>query len=95
MHHELLDGSGYPDGLRGEEIPIEAQFITVADIFQALAQDRPYRKALAPRQILAVLDGIVKAGRLDGALVRILAEDMELSWGLARVGEPAVAPAAA
>ena len=63
--------------------------------FQALAQDRPYRKALAPRQILAVLDGIVKAGRLDGALVRILAEDMELSWGLARVGEPAVAPAAA
>lgn len=95
MHHELLDGSGYPDGLRGEEIPIEAQFITVADIFQALAQDRPYRKALAPRQILAVLEGIVRAGRLDGGLVRILAEDMELSWGLARVGEHSVAPAAA
>ena len=93
LHHELLDGSGYPGGLRGEEIPVEAQFITVADIFQALAQDRPYRRALTPRAILGVLEGHVKQGRLDGGLVRILAEDLELSWTLARVDEPQTAAA--
>ena len=95
MHHEMLDGSGYPDGLRGEQLPVEAQCITVADIFQALAQDRPYRRALPPKQILSVLDRLVKAGRLDGGLVGILAEDLELSWSLARVDEPTPAIAAA
>ncbi|MDP1827919.1 MAG: HD domain-containing protein [Archangium sp.] len=87
MHHELLDGSGYPDGLRGEEIPIEAQFITVADIFQALAQDRPYRKALAPKEILSILQAQVTTGRLDARLVSIIAMDVEFAWTLARVDE--------
>lgn len=43
-HHELLDGSGYPDGLRGDEIPLEAQVLAVADVFSALTTDRPYRE---------------------------------------------------
>jgi HD-GYP domain-containing protein (c-di-GMP phosphodiesterase class II) len=46
-HHEKFDGSGYPDGLRGEEIPRHARIIAVADTFDAMTTDRPYRKALS------------------------------------------------
>jgi putative two-component system response regulator len=45
-HHERLDGRGYPDGLRGDEIPMLAQIVSVADVFDALTSDRPYRKSL-------------------------------------------------
>lgn len=44
-HHERYDGSGYPSGLAGEQIPIEARIVTLADVFDALYSDRPYRKA--------------------------------------------------
>ena len=46
-HHEHLDGSGYPLGLRGDEIPLESRIILVADAFEAMTADRPYRKARA------------------------------------------------
>jgi HD-GYP domain-containing protein (c-di-GMP phosphodiesterase class II) len=42
-HHEFLDGSGYPDGLKAEEIPLEARIVAVADVFDALTSDRPYK----------------------------------------------------
>jgi len=45
-HHERFDGKGYPDGLHGDEIPIEAAILTIADSFDAMTSDRPYRKAL-------------------------------------------------
>src|SRR5262249_50318298 len=45
-HHERLDGSGYPDGLRGAEIPVLVQIIAIVDVFDALTTTRPYRKAL-------------------------------------------------
>jgi response regulator RpfG family c-di-GMP phosphodiesterase len=47
-HHERYDGKGYPDGLKGEEIPLGARIITVADSYEAMRSDRPYRKALSP-----------------------------------------------
>lgn len=84
QHHELLDGSGYPSGLRGDQVPFEAQLLAVADIFQALAQDRPYRRALPTGQILDILRGMVKAGRLDAGLVRLLELDVDHAWRLAR-----------
>lgn len=46
-HHEFYDGTGYPDGLKGEDIPLEARILTVADTVDAMASDRPYRKGLA------------------------------------------------
>jgi HD-GYP domain-containing protein (c-di-GMP phosphodiesterase class II) len=50
-HHECLDGSGYPCGLAGEEIPIEARILAVADSFDAMSSTRPYRRRLTPSQI--------------------------------------------
>ena len=44
-HHENIDGSGYPEGLKGDEIPAEARIVAVADVFDALTSDRPYKKA--------------------------------------------------
>jgi HD-GYP domain-containing protein (c-di-GMP phosphodiesterase class II) len=44
-HHERFDGKGYPSGLQGEHIPIEARIVAIADVFDALYSDRPYRKA--------------------------------------------------
>jgi HD-GYP domain-containing protein (c-di-GMP phosphodiesterase class II) len=46
MHHEKLDGGGYPFGYRGSEIPLEARVLAVADVFQALTQTRPYKSGL-------------------------------------------------
>ena len=54
-HHERFDGSGYPFGLRGEEIPYLARILLVADAFDAMTSDRPYQPALAPDLALAEL----------------------------------------
>jgi putative nucleotidyltransferase with HDIG domain len=55
-HHERWDGLGYPDGLSGENIPLEARVVAVADAFHAMISDRPYRKAIAPRRALEILE---------------------------------------
>src|SRR5579875_964506 len=54
-HHERMDGSGYPDGLRGDEIPFEARIVAVADVWDALTSDRPYRKAMPIEQATAIV----------------------------------------
>jgi putative nucleotidyltransferase with HDIG domain len=51
-HHEKLDGSGYPNGLKAADLPIEARIITVADMYGAMTEDRPYRPGLSPAQAL-------------------------------------------
>ncbi|MBA2670868.1 MAG: response regulator [Gemmatimonadetes bacterium] len=51
-HHERWDGSGYPKGLAGEAIPLSARIVAVADVYDALAHDRPYRKALPREQVV-------------------------------------------
>lgn len=84
QHHELLDGSGYPLGLKGDQVPFEAQLLAVADIFQALAQHRPYRAALPKAEILSILREMVRVGRLDAGLVHIIELDVDYAWKLAR-----------
>lgn len=71
-HHELLDGSGYPKGLKGDEIAPEIRIITILDIFDALvADDRPYKPGIPVEEALSVLtDMAEKEGKLDGELVR-------------------------
>ena len=54
-HHEKWDGSGYPQGLAGEDIPIEARICTVVDFFDALTMDRPYRKAVANEEVIEMI----------------------------------------
>ncbi|MBN3041048.1 MAG: diguanylate cyclase [Candidatus Omnitrophica bacterium] len=54
-HHEHFDGNGYPLGLKGEEIPLSARIIAVADVYQALTSDRPYRKAYNKRKALQII----------------------------------------
>lgn len=74
-HHEKLDGSGYPRGLVGAEIPIQTRMMTIADIFDALtAADRPYKKAVPVARALDVLSEDVRLGRLDGDLFGLFVE---------------------
>lgn len=54
-HHERLDGSGYPDGLRGDQIPVLAQIVAICDVFDALTTDRPYREALSADRACGML----------------------------------------
>jgi len=68
-HHERQDGSGYPDHLRGDQIPLIARVLQTVDIYDALTTDRPYRKALSSERALAILHDEVRRGWWDGALV--------------------------
>ena len=54
-HHERLDGKGYPQGLKGEQITLETRIITAADIFDALTADRPYRPAMSVEKAFATM----------------------------------------
>ena len=54
-HHENFDGTGYPDGLKGEEIPLEARILSLSDVYDALTSDRPYRKAYSPKKALEIM----------------------------------------
>jgi len=56
-HHEMADGSGYPRGLKKEDIPMEARITTVADHFDALLENRPYRRAMTMPEALKILEG--------------------------------------
>ncbi len=69
LHHERLDGSGYPRGLDATSIPIGPRVLAAADVCQALGSDRPHRPALAPADAAEVLRDEVRAGRLDGDAV--------------------------
>ncbi|MCL2741266.1 MAG: response regulator [Oscillospiraceae bacterium] len=54
-HHEKWDGTGYPDGLKGEEIPLQARMMTIADVYDALISERPYKKALSHGEAMGIL----------------------------------------
>lgn len=72
-HHEHLDGSGYPAGLLGEEITLPVRILTVVDIYDALATERPYKKAFPHDQCLAILREEVKRSWWDEEVVETLA----------------------
>ena len=65
-HHENIDGSGYPFGLKGDEIPLQSRIIAIVDIFEALtAKDRPYRKGKTLSEALKIMEFMVKDNHID------------------------------
>src|SRR5467141_432224 len=68
-HHEKWNGSGYPDGLKGEQIPLTARILQITDIYDALTTDRPYRKALSQEKAFAIMREEVKRGWWDGSIL--------------------------
>ncbi len=73
-HHEKMDGTGYPSGLKGNEIPLQSRIIAVADIFEALTGERPYRKPLEPLAALSFM----KRMSLDQDILILLEKNIHL-----------------
>ncbi|WP_298439746.1 HD domain-containing phosphohydrolase [uncultured Ferrimonas sp.] len=73
LHHEQLNGQGYPVGLTAEQIPIPVRMVTVADIFDALTSDRPYKPAWSIAEAIAQMYQMAEQDRIDGRCVDALA----------------------
>ncbi|MCX7710378.1 MAG: response regulator [Clostridia bacterium] len=71
-HHEKLNGKGYPDGLKGDQINIETRIMTVADIYDALTSDRSYRKSMTKEDAFNILKSLVERDEIDGSIVSVL-----------------------
>jgi putative nucleotidyltransferase with HDIG domain len=89
-HHESWDGSGYPDGIKGADIPLGARILSVVDCYDALTSDRPYRPALAPEAALDIL--LQRRGRMYDPLIvdTFVREHSALSVGADADDLPAV-----
>ncbi|HEY8405597.1 MAG TPA: HD domain-containing phosphohydrolase, partial [Acholeplasma sp.] len=74
-HHERMDGKGYPQGLKGNEIPLISRIITICDSYEAMTANRPYRKALTKE---AAIDELIKHSgtQFDEKLVKIFIEQV-------------------
>jgi putative two-component system response regulator len=83
-HHERHDGSGYPDGLRGSEIPLTASILQLADVYDALTTDRPYRKASPPEVALKIMDDEAALGWWDRKLLDEFREMVGNGYAAAR-----------
>jgi putative two-component system response regulator len=86
-HHEKLDGSGYPDGLAGDDIPFSARIMAITDIYDALTSDRAYRKAMDHDRACEILRADAADGKLDRDLVELFITEV-----LAPQPEPAPVP---
>src|SRR5678815_2085970 len=90
-HHERWDGSGYPDGLKGEAIPIGARILSAVDCLDALASDRQYRRALPLSDAMGVL--VRESGKsFDPRVVDVLSRRYVELEQIARQSHPAEAP---
>jgi putative two-component system response regulator len=91
-HKEHWDGTGYPDGLRGDEIPLGAQIVGIVDVYTALVSDRPYRKAVSHQEAVASLRRHVREGKHSPELVERLIQFLEeTGHGSSSEREPAAA----
>ena len=83
QHHEKINGKGYPFCNKGNEISRPARILAVADVFQALAQNRPYRASLNLTQILSIMDNMINGGKLEPAIVQLIHEHPQESLTMA------------
>ncbi len=80
MHHEFINGTGYPLHLKGKEVPLEARILSIVDIYEALTSaDRPYKKALNREKALEILHEMAEEGKLDLSLVNLFAACLHAS----------------
>lgn len=84
-HHEAPGGHGYPYGLDGEKLPLEARILRVADIFQAMVQDRPYRKGLSRDAVADFMEQIQSRGDIEATIGNALRGNLDEMIGLARL----------
>ncbi len=84
FHHEGLNGVGYPFHPTQQELGIESRIIAVADVFQALVQDRPYRSGMALSEVLGILDEFVGDEKLDSRLVNLVKQHGEKCFSIAK-----------
>ncbi|NWF35240.1 HD domain-containing phosphohydrolase [Mariprofundus sp. KV] len=94
QHHERVDGGGYPYHAKEHRLSLEARIVAVADVFQALAQDRPYRPALTPAEIYSILSNDSNVGKLDARVVEMVGEHLESCWRKATLQDQKEAAAA-
>ena len=80
QHHERMDGTGYPNHTRGVDLSFEARIVAVSDVFQALAQERPYRGPLEQRVIMTLLKVEAEAGKLDVEVVAEVEANLQECW---------------
>ena len=85
-HHERLNGTGYPDALKGDSIPLTARVLTVVDVFDALTTDRPYRQSMSHEEAFGVMREEVQRGWWDSALVDELGRLLKSSPGVGNPG---------
>ncbi len=78
-HHERLDGSGYPSGLKGDDIGLMVRIVSVADVYEALIAKRPYKAAMTSTQAIEELRDEAREGRLDKSVVEVLGK-IVASW---------------
>ena len=77
MHHEKLDGTGYPYGLKDEEIPMEAKILAVADISSALMEKRSYKEKFSKDRTLDILQAMAEENKIDKNVVRVVVENYD------------------
>jgi HD-GYP domain-containing protein (c-di-GMP phosphodiesterase class II) len=80
QHHERMDGTGYPNHTKGVDLSFEARIVAVSDVFQALAQARPYRGPLEQEVIMMLLKIQADAGKLDGQVVAMVEQNLLACW---------------
>jgi HD-GYP domain-containing protein (c-di-GMP phosphodiesterase class II) len=91
MHHEMVDGKGYPQGLKGHEIPMQARIVSVADTFDAMTTDRPYQKGMSLEDAIERIKTFVGT-RYDGKVVEALVaacESGQITPGRVRLSQRA------
>jgi putative two-component system response regulator len=89
-HHERWDGSGYPDGLAGESIPLTARILQIVDVFDALVVDRPYRASLSRADATQVLQEEARKGWYDPAVVAEFLGLLNSNGGSLQAGSAAI-----
>jgi HD-GYP domain-containing protein (c-di-GMP phosphodiesterase class II) len=86
-HHERLDGSGYPQGLRAEELDFNSRLLACIDVYQAICEERPYHAARDHQEAMPILYGMADTGQLDTRIVKDM-DELMAGWSLRAIPSP-------